>query len=70
MHAPNYSFLPGPRLPRFARLPGSGATWAALAAGYDTLQLMDVVFAVGQYTLIAMAMKSFAVPLDKGLEGF
>jgi alkylhydroperoxidase family enzyme len=46
------------------------ATWAALATRYDTLQLMDVVFAVGQYTLIAMALKSFGTPLDDGLEGF
>lgn len=46
------------------------ATWAALATRYDTLQLMDVVFAVGQYTLIAMALKTFGTPLDPGLEGF
>lgn len=46
------------------------ATWAVLAAHYDTLQLMDVVFAVGQYTLIAMALKTFGTPLDPGLEGF
>ena len=31
---------------------------------------MDVVFAVGQYTLIAMALNSFGTPLDDGLEGF
>jgi 4-carboxymuconolactone decarboxylase len=46
------------------------ATWRALREGYDSLQLMDVVFAVGQYTLIAMALKSFGTPLDEGLEGF
>jgi alkylhydroperoxidase family enzyme len=45
-------------------------TWAELSARYDTLQLMDVVFAVGQYTLVAMALKSFGTPLDEGLEGF
>ena len=45
-------------------------TWAALAERYDTLQLMDVVFAVGQYTLVAMALKSFGTPLDEGLAGF
>jgi len=44
--------------------------WNALAERYDTLQLMDVVFAVGQYTLIAMALKSFGTPLDEGLDGF
>lgn len=46
------------------------ATWQALADRYDTLQLMDVVFAVGQYTLVAMALKSFGTPLDDGLDGF
>ena len=45
-------------------------TWQALSRHYDTLQLMDVVFAVGQYTLVAMALKSFGTPLDEGLEGF
>jgi len=45
-------------------------TWAELSAVYDQLQLMDVVFAVGQYTLVAMALKSFGTPLDEGLEGF
>jgi len=48
----------------------SDTTWSALALHYDTLQLMDVVFAVGQYTLIAMALKSFGTPLDAGLDGF
>lgn len=46
------------------------ATWQALARRYDDLQLMDVVFAVGQYTLIAMALKTFGTPLDAGLAGF
>lgn len=46
------------------------ATWVALARSYDTRQMMDVVFAVGQYTLVAMALKSFGTPLDEGLEGF
>ena len=45
-------------------------TWQQLAARYDTLQLMDLVFAVGQYTLVAMALKTFGTPLDEGLEGF
>ncbi|MDJ0926778.1 MAG: carboxymuconolactone decarboxylase family protein [Gammaproteobacteria bacterium] len=48
----------------------SDATWTELAGRYDTLQLMDVVFAVGQYTLIAMALKTFQTPLDDGLAGF
>ena len=46
------------------------ATWAALAARYNTQQLMDVVFTVGQYTLVSMALRSFGVPLDEGVAGF
>jgi len=45
-------------------------TWAALLEHYDELQLMDIVFAVGQYTMIAMALKTFGTPLDEGLPGF
>lgn len=45
-------------------------TWAYLDARYDTKQLMDVVFTVGQYNLVSMALKSFRVPMDEGLEGF
>lgn len=48
----------------------SDMTWKQLARHYDSLQLMDVVFAVGQYTLIAMALNSFGTPLDEGLTGF
>ena len=44
------------------------ATWNTLATRYDTRQLMDVVFAVGQYTLIAMALKTFGTPLDAGID--
>jgi len=46
------------------------ATWAALAARYDTQQMLDVVFTVGQYTLVSMALNSLGVPLDDGIPGF
>ena len=48
----------------------SDETWAVLAAGYDTRQLMDLVFTVGQYNLVSMALRTFRVPLDEGVEGF
>ncbi|MBI3797331.1 MAG: carboxymuconolactone decarboxylase family protein [Deltaproteobacteria bacterium] len=48
----------------------SDATWAALSKRYRTEQLMDVVFAAGQYTLVCMALNSFGVQLDKGVKGF
>jgi alkylhydroperoxidase family enzyme len=48
----------------------SDATWRALAADWSTEQLVDLVFAVGQYTLVSMALNSFGVQLDAGVEGF
>ena len=43
------------------------ATWAVLAEHLDTQQLMDVVFTVGTYELLAMALRSFGVELDADL---
>lgn len=48
----------------------SDATWNGLTAYYDTKQMMDLVFAVGEYNLVSMALNSFGVQLDEGLEGF
>lgn len=48
----------------------SDATWAALAQRWDEQQILDIVFAVGQYTLVSMALNSCGVQLDDGLEGF
>ena len=45
----------------------SDATWAGLAQHYNTQQLMDVVFTVGQYNLVSMALNSFGVQADPGL---
>jgi len=45
-------------------------TWNALAQTYDTKQLMDLVFTVGQYNLVLIALNTFGVRLDPGLEGF
>ena len=33
-------------------------------------QLMDIVFTVGQYNLVSMALNSFGVQLDEGLPGW
>jgi alkylhydroperoxidase family enzyme len=43
-------------------------TWAVLADDLDTQQLMDLVFTVGAYDLMAMAMRSFGVELDDDLK--
>ena len=48
----------------------SDATWTALSERYTTEQLMDVVFAVGQYNLVSMALNTFGVQLDTGVKGF
>jgi alkylhydroperoxidase family enzyme len=48
----------------------SDATWADLSKRYDTLQLMDLVFTVGQYNLVSMALNSLGVPPEPGLPGF
>jgi alkylhydroperoxidase family enzyme len=46
------------------------ATWKALTASYDTKQMIDVVFTVGQYNLVSMALRSFGVEREPGVEGF
>jgi alkylhydroperoxidase family enzyme len=48
----------------------SDQTWTALSERYNTKQLMDVVFAVGQYQLVSMSLNTFGVQLDKGVKGF
>jgi 4-carboxymuconolactone decarboxylase len=47
----------------------SDATWEALAAKYSTMQIMDLVFTIGQYNLVSWALNSFGVPLDDFLPG-
>jgi AhpD family alkylhydroperoxidase len=42
-------------------------TWAVLAGELDRHQLMDLVFTVGAYDLLAMAFLSFGVELDDDL---
>lgn len=46
----------------------SDTTWAVLAAELDDQQLMDLVFTVGAYDLLAMAFRTFRVPLDDDLQ--
>jgi alkylhydroperoxidase family enzyme len=45
----------------------SDATWVELARTLETHQLMDLVFTVGAYDLLAMAFRSFGVELDADL---
>lgn len=46
------------------------ATWAALAAVYDTPQLIELPMLVGHYHMVAMTLSSLGVQLDPGLAGF
>ena len=48
----------------------SDATWASLSEHLTTQQLMDVVFTVGQYNLVSMALNSLGVQGDEGLPGW
>jgi alkylhydroperoxidase family enzyme len=45
----------------------SDGTWRTLAADLSEQQLMDLVFTVGAYDLLAMALRSFGIPLDDDL---
>ena len=48
----------------------SDASWKALSERYRTEQLLDLVFTVGQYTLVAMALNTLGVERDDGVPGF
>jgi alkylhydroperoxidase family enzyme len=47
----------------------SDETYAALARDYNEQQLLDIVFTVGQYTLVSMALNTFRVERDDGVTG-
>jgi AhpD family alkylhydroperoxidase len=46
----------------------SAPTWARLADAFDEQQLLDLIFTVGAYDALAMALKSLAVELDEDLQ--
>jgi alkylhydroperoxidase family enzyme len=48
----------------------SDPVWSALSARYDAQQLLDLVFTVGQYNLVSMALNTLGVRLDEGIAGF
>ena len=47
----------------------SDETWSGLSKHFSQEQLMDIVFTVGQYNLVSMALNSFGVQLDAGIPG-
>ena len=48
----------------------SDSTWQVLAGRYNTEQLLDFLFTVGQYKLVSMVLNSVGVQLEEGFEGF
>ena len=46
------------------------ATWQMLVAHYDERQILDVIFMVSNYLMLAMALNAFGVQLDEGYHGF
>lgn len=43
----------------------SDATYAALAKDWNEKQLMDLVFTVGQYTMVSMFLSTFGVQIER-----
>jgi 4-carboxymuconolactone decarboxylase len=48
----------------------SDATWKLLGERYDTQQIIDLIFAVGQYHLVSMALNSLGVQTEQPNNGF
>ncbi|PPJ21391.1 carboxymuconolactone decarboxylase family protein [Nocardia nova] len=46
------------------------ATWEILAAEFEPNQLMDIVFTVGTYDMLAMALRSFGVEPEDDLKPY
>ena len=44
-------------------------TWAGLTKLYNTNQLLDLVFTVGQYNMVSMALNTFGVQLESDVQG-
>lgn len=44
-------------------------TWARLSTRFSSQQIMDMIFLVGCYEVLAMAIKSFDIPLEPGVAG-
>jgi 4-carboxymuconolactone decarboxylase len=47
----------------------SEPTYRAIAERYDEQQMLDLVFTVGQYHLVSMALNTFRVERDDGTTG-
>ncbi|WP_328392995.1 carboxymuconolactone decarboxylase family protein [Nocardia sp. NBC_00416] len=72
--APGWTAAESALLRAADELRGSGSvaesTWQALTQDFDEQQLMDIVFTVGTYAMLAMAMRSFGVRPEPDLEPY
>ncbi len=72
--APGWSAVDRALLTATDELVGDGAvsdeTWTALSGEFTEQQLMDIVFTVGCYAMLATALRSFGVQPEAGLEPF
>jgi AhpD family alkylhydroperoxidase len=48
----------------------SSETWSVLAGEFDTQQLMDLIFTVGTYEMVAFALRSFEVEPEPDLKPY
>ncbi len=48
----------------------SERTWQELSKRWDTQQLIDIIFTVGEYHVVSMALNTLGVQLDEGVKGF
>ena len=48
----------------------SDPTWTALCEHWNELQRIDLIFTVGQYCMISMALNSFGVQIEDDTERF
>lgn len=48
----------------------SDSTWETLSTRYNMQQLIDLIFAIGQYNLVSMVLNTLGVQLDEGIPGF
>jgi alkylhydroperoxidase family enzyme len=70
--APGWSPFDAAMLRAVDELVGAGeitdATWQLLSGEFDDQQMMDLVFTVGAYAVLALAFRSFRIELDEDLE--
>jgi alkylhydroperoxidase family enzyme len=43
----------------------SDATWGALAAAYGPAELVEILFVIGQYTMLSMVAEGAGIPADE-----